>query len=149
MTKTNNNLKNGDIQFWINPDVDLTKIKDSMQIDSGTTIATCHMKDFYAYIEVRGDVMVFFNPNTNEEPTQGEYYTKPSEFPQELKDLIAKDETWYLDKRVELVRNNWFELFWGKAPTDTGLSSECVSIEEYNTNDIMNLLMYCAEQAKI
>ena len=138
----------GIIQFWINPDIDLTKITDSMQIDSGTTLATCYKNGFYAYLKVVGGVKVFFNPIINEEPTLGDCYRAPSEFPQELKDLIAKNPHWFQDERLEIAENNWFELFWCQTPDDAHVSSECVDIEGDTQSEIMSLFMEFAEYAE-
>lgn len=144
-----------EIKLWINPDIDMKEIKNSMQIDSGTTIATMQTKDCYMSIEVVGKVKVFFNPNTNEEPTAGDCYRYPSEFPQELKDLISGNaaiyqrdgntqETgcpWDCDDRVYVDNSNWFELFYGKTPDDPVPSSECVDIEGYTPGQLLDLFM--------
>lgn len=84
---------------------DMTKIKDSMQMDSGITIAALTLPNGNtATIEVRGEVKVYFN---------NEYYCTPSEFPQELKDLIAnKGVEYWNNSKVSIIDNNWFEIFY-------------------------------------
>lgn len=146
---------NNPITFWLNPDIDMTKIKDSMQIDSGTTIATLKTKNHFISLEVRGEVKVFFNPDKNGEPTDGDYYTSPSEFPQELKDLIAenteiyrKDEdtkgiehTWSLDDRVYISENNWFEIFREEDEDDPVPNADIVDAEGLTPEEILNLML--------
>lgn len=87
-------------EFWVNPDIDMRTVKDSMQLDSDQVIATLKRGDFAVSLEVKGEVRVTFD---------GELYTKPSEFPQDLKDLIASDDFWDCNERVDVGNNNWFE----------------------------------------
>ena len=95
--------------------VDMTKIKDSMQLDSGTTI--CRYKTTHALsavIEVRGEVNVTY---------KGENYRRPSEFPDELKERIEKNPGFWDvcapsgepdgddGSDIYVGNNNWFEIF--------------------------------------
>lgn len=157
--KEKTNIKNLHMKkpttFWLNPDIDMTQIKDSMQIDSGTTIATLKTKNHFISLEVRGEVKVWFNPDKNGEPTNGDYYIYPSEFPQELKDLIAKkteiyrkdgdnkgiEHTWSLDDRVYMSENNWFEIFKGEDENDTALSADTIDIEGYTPEEILGVML--------
>lgn len=146
---------NNPITFYLNPDIDMTKIKDSMQIDSGTTIAILKTKNHFISLEVRGEVKVFFNPDKSGEPTDGDYYTSPSEFPQELKDLIAEnteiyrkdgdtkgiEHTWSLDDRVYISENNWFEIFKGKNATDPVPNADVVDAEGLTPGEILSLML--------
>lgn len=139
--------------------IDLTNIHDSMQLDSGTVIATLRTKDGFASLEVRGYVKVFWNPNPkpDEGPSDGSCYIQPSEFPQDLKDLIAGktaitmnakcDESfgkikgnWAMDDRVYIAENNWFELFIGEDENDNCPISDCVDAEEMGAKQIFELM---------
>lgn len=82
--------------------VDMTKIKDSLQLDSGTVVAKETFGEYVLSIEVQGDVRVRFGD---------EWYRYPSEFPAELKNIIEDDELYYINDRVYIAYNNWFELF--------------------------------------
>ena len=119
--------------FWLNPDIDLTKIRDSMQLDSNTDIARLDMDGYTATLEVRGDVRVWFD---------GVYYDAPSVFPEELKSLIATDADWFDNPRVEVSSNNWFEAFWGfsKYPYEHYDVVEC---EGMDCHGVLDLLIGC------
>ena len=148
------------ITFWLNPDIDMTKIVDSMQIDSETTIATLKTSKHFLSLEVRGDVKIFFNPDKNGEPEAGDCYRYPSEFPQGLKDLISGKETifrkdgdtkgiehaWALDDRVYMDMNNWFELFIGEDENDSTPFSTTVDIEGYTPEQIFKLMLSIAQR---
>ena len=98
-------------KFWVNENYDMTKIVDSMEIDSDETIASLDLEGYTADLMVRGEVKVFWNENGIEDCTDAECYKYPSEFPKELKDLIHNDKDWECDPRVNVDFNNWFELF--------------------------------------
>lgn len=141
-----------DVEFHVK--IDLREIKDSMQLDSEQTIATLKMENKTASLEVRGDVKVFWNPDKDEDPGDGECYTQPSEFSQELKDIIAGKKTiyrkdgdtegienmWTLDDRVYVSENNWFELFVTNDENDTFPISDVVDVEGYNATQIFELM---------
>lgn len=128
-------------EFRMDPDEDLTGIKDSMQIDSGTVIATLKTGNSYLSLEVRGEVKVWFNPDKEGKPEDGEYYRYPSEFPQELKDLIAENRDWDLDSRVYVSENNWFELFKSKDEKDPVPESATVDAEGSTPAEILMMLL--------
>ena len=95
--------------FAFNKTVDMTKIVDSMQLDSDTVIASLTMDDgLKVSLETCGDVWIRFSPDGTEE--KEDYYDKPSEFPDELKEIVAAG-CLYADERVYAVNNNWFEVF--------------------------------------
>ena len=61
-------------------------IVDSMQIESDTTIASLKIDEQREVtIETRGSINVTFD---------GQEYRSVSEFPKELKDIIANEERW-------------------------------------------------------
>ena len=64
---------------------DMNPIKDSMQFDSDTEICSYVSPDkkFTITIEVRGEVRLTYKDET---------YTKPSEFPQEVKEIIKNGD---------------------------------------------------------
>ena len=126
------------MEFWLNDDVDMTKIVDSMQLDSGTEIAGMKLDNITASLEVRGEVKVWWNENGGS-PFEGDYYTIPSQFPQGLKDLILNDRWYDCDGAVYVSENNWFEVF--TAIDDAmGPDSDVVDVEGMTPTDIFGLL---------
>lgn len=97
------------VEVWFNPDYDMTKIKDSMQIDSGETICSLKIGNTEVTIEVRGDVRVEYNGK------DGSYdvFRCPSEFPKFVKVGLTKEGSPFLYGNPELTvwGNNWFEAF--------------------------------------
>lgn len=85
---------------------DLSKFKDSMLFDSGTIIATieCEYNEHIVQMDLKvcGYVKVYY---------KGDCYRYPSEFPQELKEIIKENPNgWnYVDDNIEVCENNWFE----------------------------------------
>lgn len=144
------------MEYYFNDEVNLAEVKDSMQFDSYTVIAELEYKGYYACIEVRGEVRVQFNPRVKdgEDVGDGECYNRPSEFPQELKDIIAgkteicrtdgdttgMEHNWELDDRVYVSENNWFELFFGKSK-DNITDSIVVDVEGETEQGVLDLLM--------
>lgn len=101
-------------------DEDMTDIVDSVQIESddtnGSDICSLWQDKYLVSIEARGAVKIWWNPTTdNLNNDKGTYYTRWSEFPEDLKDLIRNTGTaenhWTLDPRVYVSENNWFEIF--------------------------------------
>ena len=122
---------------------DTSVIKDSMQLDSGETIACMKARGKRASIEVQGAVKVWWNPNVADgsSPTDGEYYNRPSEFPKELKSLILNNREWENDERVYVSENNWFELFVYDSDDDRLPVSDVVDIEYLSVNEIREMLL--------
>ena len=84
---------------------ELSQYVDSMLFDSGEQIAEMvfedNGKEIYISLEVRGDVKVFFNEQT---------YRYPSEFPEELKEIIKGHPIlWDCEDDIFVDMNNWFE----------------------------------------
>ena len=126
-------------EFWVNPDIDLTKIKDSMQLDSNQVVATLKYGDYTVSYEVQGEVRVRFD---------GDLYTRPSEFPQELKDMIAQGGFWELTNsdRVDVGNNNWFEVFCREPE---GLTScNVVDIEGFTVTQLVEEAYRCLEELR-
>lgn len=125
------------------PFEDLTNIPDSMLIDSDTEIARLTLDDFvvkYATLEVRGDVIVTF---------KGERYRTPSEFPEELKELIRNDPNFWDPEcsGVYVVNNNWFKAFlWDE--NNQYLTSDYVDAENLSADSIKEMLLGYAEEYK-
>lgn len=146
-------------KFYVNPDYDMTQINDSMEIDSETVIAALVTPKKFVTLEVRGDVKVFFNERVKEdkdaEPTDGDYYIYPSEFPKALKDIISGKETiyrkdgdvegfehdWTLDDRVYISENNWFEVFIADDEYDVIPRAELADAEHYTNDQIYEMLL--------
>ena len=117
--------------------VSLENIVDSLQLDSGTQIAFYkdEADDIYLSLEVRGHVKIEY---------KGEYYTNPSDFPDDLKKLIKEGYTEYDENNipttlhfsyspeVNIIDNNWFEIFrLDKDGNSFGFESWAVDCEEY------------------
>ncbi len=136
-------------KLYINPDIDMTKIRDSMQLDSGTVIAEMEMPDAFVSLEVQGDVRVRFSPEAIPSGFD-ELYTRPSSFPEELMCLIAGEEqahskdteNWMNDERVHVFANNWFELFIGKDRGDPCPEAYVVNAEKSTIEDLYSLMTY-------
>ena len=133
-------------RMYVNPDIDITKIRDSMQLDSGTVIAEMETPDAFVSLEVQGDVCVYFHTEDAPQGFDGPY-TKPSSFPDELKALIAGEEpvrgaeNWLYDRRVCVYANNWFELFIGKDKNDLCSKSFLVNIDNMTNEGLYETMM--------
>lgn len=116
---------------------DMKPIKDSMQFDSDTEICSYVSPDgkFTVTIEVRGEVRLTYNDET---------YTKPSEFPQEVKEIIKNGDLWNNDE-VYIGNNNWFELFIWDCDGDY-IDSDVVDIEGKTPEDIAEYCETCLEK---
>lgn len=144
-----NKNKSNTFTFRVNPNIDLEKIHDSVEIESGTTLASLQADTHQVTLEVVGEIKIFFNPDKNGEADEGDCYVHPSEFPQELKDIISgkseiyrKDgdikeikHVWSLDDRIYVDKNNWFEIFRDNESVGT------VYAEGYTTEQIFGLLL--------
>ena len=130
---------------------DLTDIKDSMQLDSDTDI--CRYIDesgkYAVTIDVKGEVRVTWCANGIESGEPVETYHRPSEFPDDLKELIARSNSWWEnDPRVYVSENNWFELFiWSHENGDNRyLTSDCVDVEGETPESLKEL---CKESLRL
>lgn len=79
---------------------DMTKISDSVLLESDTVIADLISDDVDARIIVRGEINITYK-NKN--------YRHPSEYSEELKQLISSGKNWFHDKDIYVSNNNWFE----------------------------------------
>ena len=98
------------LRFTINPNLPLEEIHSSMQLDSGTNIATLRAGDFQVELRVEGDVKVFWNPDPdgswNDEAA--EMYRNASQMPEELLRIFG--EGGYTDRKdLGVCNNNWYE----------------------------------------
>lgn len=100
-------------------DNDLSKYTDSMLFDSGENIVHAEFmsgeKTLTLDLEICGDVSVTY---------KGEVYHRPSDFPEELKELIrANPNRWDIvapsgedndeeDSNIYVNLNNWFEVIY-------------------------------------
>lgn len=93
------------MQYKLFIDKRLLTVNDSMELDSGQTVASLEFeKDGRKYefeIRVCGEVRVTFKKET---------YFRPSEFPDALKALFHNGRA-DGDRRVYIGNNNWFELY--------------------------------------
>lgn len=94
-----------EINFYINNSILLDTINDSMELDSGTTIADMNLSDksdkWHLHIGVYGDVVVDY---------KDERYKSSSRMPEELIQLFH-DGNANSENGVEIIMNNWFEIF--------------------------------------
>ena len=132
-----------EISMYLNTEIDMTTITDSMQLDSNQVIASMQIDGMEASLEVRGDVKVWWNEKAGD-PTEGELFTDPSEFPDQLKRLIANGYTsddghWTNDPRLWIENNNWFEIFVGPIGT-CAPSADLVDAEGSTPKDLFELL---------
>ena len=119
---------------------DMTKIRDSLELESGTCV--CYMKTNYGSVEIRavGEVRIFFDEDRNNDFTSYRYYY---DFPDELKKMIHDGTAWD-DDRVDIGNNNWFEAF-----SSTG-ESDIVDIEGMTEDELraecLDLIRYYEEE---
>ena len=96
--------------------ISLRNINDSMELDSGQVIAELTTDTHLMSLEVCGDVRVHFD---------GDVFKCASQMPKELLKIIHDGEAFDND-RVNVIDNNWFELFLyekdGKGWKWTGIS---------------------------
>ena len=91
-----------------NCEKDLSQYTDSMLFDSGTIIAfmDCAYNECQVSIELRvcGEVDVTY---------KGEDYRHPSDFPNELREIIKHNPYWFTDTEdLYITNNNWFEYIY-------------------------------------
>ena len=91
-----------------NCDENLKQYTDSMLFDSGAMIAfmDCEHNGHKISIELRvcGEVDVTY---------KGEDYRYPSDFPNELKEIIKNEPTWFIyTDDLYVTNNNWFEYIY-------------------------------------
>ena len=110
---------------------DVSDIKDSMQIDSGTLIASLKTPKGEMTIEVQGEVRVIFND---------EIYKYPSNFPQELENLISNDRNWESNDKVVVGERNWSEIFY-KIKDEKEQESFVIDIEGKSSKEIQRLML--------
>ena len=104
------------LNFSLNENIDFERLVDSMQLDSGITVATLDVDDYHIYVEVQGHVRVSFHPDPNKDAREGDRYCSPSDFPEALMAYFSHDishpEYLGLDtpKNIRIDENNWFEV---------------------------------------
>ena len=100
------------VNFKTNPDIPFGDIHDSMQLDSGTVIATLEVGDYRLKEHVVGDVRVFWNadPARSWEDEGTETYRHASQMPEELLQILGGDKHWSDYTNLHVVNNNWFEV---------------------------------------
>ncbi len=140
-------------EFWLNDDINMQEINDSMQIDSGEIIATLKVGTVKASLEVRGEVKVWWNEHG--EPSNGDWFIYPTEFPPKLKDIISgkaeiyrKDgdtegieHMWTLDDRLYISENNWFEVFvWDENENPSAPYFDVEDAEHHSANQLFDML---------
>ena len=97
-------------KFYVNPNIDLSELHSSMQLDSNTLVASLEADGYKAVLIVNGDVRVFHNPDPKGKPSNGDLYKCPSRFPDELIQAF-KDGRAYKMPNVHVSYNNWFEIY--------------------------------------
>lgn len=100
------------VNFKTHPCIPFGDIHDSMQLDSGTVVATLEVGDYSLKEHVVGDVRVFWNPDParswNDEGT--ETYRNASQMPEELLRIFGGDKPCSDYPNLHVVNNNWFEV---------------------------------------
>lgn len=123
--------------------IDLSNIKDSMQLDSDQVVAELKTDNFLVTLEVKGFVTVLYNPDPNGDAEDGQVYNSASEFPPELMDIFAQGKANELPN-VCVNENNWFEAFVEFTKTNESarvlINSELVDAEELNEQEVFEML---------
>lgn len=91
----------GKMMFSIPKGLDLPNLHDSMQLDSGITVASLSVGNVEIDIRVCGDVRVYY---------KGERYAHAHAMPSELLEKF-KNGTADNDPDISIEMNNWFESF--------------------------------------
>ena len=115
------------LRFYL--DEDLTNVTDSMEFDSGTEIATLSFGDSEASIMVCGEVRVTF---------KDELYRKPSEFPEELKEIIRAGHV-FDHEDVYVGNNNWFAIQF-RDGTEWDPNDDVVDVEGLSKQEVFSLM---------
>ena len=93
------------IEFNTNPSIDLTKINDSMELDSGQEIAELKIhrdSDITITLVVHGNVTVIYKDKV---------YNHASEMPEELISLFHNEGYSPNHDDLSINENNWFEIY--------------------------------------
>lgn len=88
--------------------VQMNNIISSLQLDSGVEIAELSDDRFRITIEVIGEVRLLWSPNPKTAPRQA--YATPSQFPAELKEIIANELEGKETNTPIVEDSNWFEI---------------------------------------
>lgn len=110
--------------------VDLSEIKDCLELKSDQTIARLETDDALVYLDVRGQVAVDY---------KGETYYSYDEFPKELKDLMHNDPFWWRNNDLCINSSNWFEVFYEGKNGDYW-SDDCEACELLKPNQVFSVL---------
>ena len=102
-------------------------LPDSMCFDSGTDVCRYEDGEDVVEIEVRGYVTVDF---------KGDRYCHYSDMPLELQKMF-QDGTAYDSDEVEILENNWYEVFFNW--------DEGYDVAEIEDTNIADLESYCKE----
>ena len=111
--------------------VPLSKLKNSMLLDSGQEVIALKYKGYDISVRVCGDVRVTYKDNL---------YKASSQMPEELLEKF-RDSSAYEDPDVTIIDNNWFEAFIDKDGTWTGWSTVVDDFENESKEAIASSLM--------
>lgn len=100
------------LSFNVNEHIDFNTLVDSMQLDSGITVAKLIVDGYIITIETCGDVRVLYNEDPNGDARDGQSYRTPSDFPEGLMKYFSHEVNYAeRPKNIYVDMNNWFELF--------------------------------------
>lgn len=116
---------------------DISNIKDSLELESGTTICRLTQGEDEVVIEVRGEVCIDWYPTGNLDD-ECDRYNYASDFPAELMELIKSGNIYY-DRRAYIHLNNWFEIFYNDGE-DYDVAE---GIEGYNPTQLFAYCLGC------
>lgn len=123
--------------------IDLSNIKDSMQLDSDQVVAELKTDNFIVTLEVKGLVTVLYNQDPNGDAEDGQVYNSASEFPPELMDIFAQGKANELPN-ICVNENNWFEAFVEFTNTNESarvlIDTELVDAEGLNVQEVFEML---------
>ena len=125
------------LEFHLNPHIDLRKINDSMELDSGQTIAELRIDNLNFTLEVRGHVNITYTPNSDTTHEGGDVFRGASDFPEELLQMFHDGKCGDAPN-VYVDENNWFEVFIEE--NGRFVNSECVDAETMNPAEIFSML---------
>lgn len=137
------------IQFNYSLPIAPEEVADSMQFDSGQSLAELRYDGWLASLEVRGEVRVVWNPDPGGTTEGGTAYRHASDFPEDLMDVFAHPEKHDRESMQNLFvdDNNWFEVFVEK--DGRFVESFVVDLKDYKPETVLETLMfYCRECRK-
>lgn len=129
------------LNFRINPLINFATLRNSMQLDSETVIATLDVDNCTLILKTSGLVRVVWNPDsslTTEDPGT-EVYKSPCQFPDDLMKVFAECQDTSEMKNLFVDNSNYFEIVIVRDGEEF-YGDDFVDLPEYAPGDVFNAL---------